>query len=397
MNAELEAERGISIRMRIGVNTGEVVAGDPSTGQTLVTGDTVNTAARLEAAAPPGEILIGAVTWRLVRDAVRAEPVEPLTLKGKAEPVPAWRVIAVEGRTVGRVRRLEGALVGREAELRRLRAAWADVVSERVSRRVTLVGPAGIGKSRLAAELGATVTADGGRMLRGRCLPYGDGATLWPLRELVVAATGAADDDPPEAIRARLEAVLAGHPAGERIAHVVGDAIGASATGVARADLFDGVRGLFEALSRSGPLLVVWDDLQWAEPMLLDLIDDVARDGRPVPLLTVCVGRDELLDRHPVADAAQRRDDRRGAAAGRRVGRARRRACSAAATSRRRSRHAWPRPRRATRCSSPRPSRCSWRTAGSGSRTTAGTSRPGSRTSRSRPPSRRSSPRAWTS
>ena len=173
----------MSIRMRIGVNTGEVVAGDPATGQTLVTGDTVNTAARLEAAAPPGEILIGAVTWRLVRGDVEAVAVEPLTLKGKAEPVPAWQVTSVGGRGDSGRRRLDTPLVGRDRELRQLRETWSSVVAGRGSRLVTLLGPAGIGKSRLAAELGATVSADGGRMLRGRCLPYGEGATFWPLRE----------------------------------------------------------------------------------------------------------------------------------------------------------------------------------------------------------------------
>src|SRR5215212_11140926 len=154
LNTELTASRGLAIRFRTGVNTGEVVAGDPATGQTLVTGDTVNTAARLEQAAPPGEILLGRLTYSLVRDAVEVEPVEPIAAKGKAEPVPAYRLVAVAAAgAAGHARRLDRPLVGREPELAQLRGAFADAVAERSPRLVTILGNAGVGKSRLVAEL----------------------------------------------------------------------------------------------------------------------------------------------------------------------------------------------------------------------------------------------------
>src|SRR4051794_2595129 len=149
MNAGLVAERGMAVRFRTGVNTGEVVAGDPDTGTTLVTGDTVNTAARLEQAAPPGEILLGRLTYSLVRDAVDAEPVEPIEAKGKAEPLEAWQLTAVRAGAAGRERHLDAPLVGRERELAQLGHSWRRVVDERSPHLVTLVAPASVGKRRL--------------------------------------------------------------------------------------------------------------------------------------------------------------------------------------------------------------------------------------------------------
>src|SRR4051812_4273981 len=152
LNAELEAERGVAIRFRTGVNTGEVVSGDPATGTTLVTGDTVNTAARLEQAAAPGEILLGRLTRTLVRDAVDAEPVEPVAAKGKAEPVAAYRLKSVTPGAEGRSRRLGTPLVGRERELGRLEQAFRQAVDDRSCQLFTVLGLAGVGKSRLVAE-----------------------------------------------------------------------------------------------------------------------------------------------------------------------------------------------------------------------------------------------------
>src|SRR5215212_3917243 len=167
LNTELTASRGLAIRFRTGLYTGEVVAGDPATGQTLVTGDTVNTAARLEQAAPPGEILLGLPTYRLVRDAVTVEPVEPIAAKGKAEPVPAYRLVSVTPAAEGHARHLEAPLVGRDAELRTLRAAFDAAVDERSARLVTILGTAGVGKSRLVAEFVTSVEATA-TVLKGR-------------------------------------------------------------------------------------------------------------------------------------------------------------------------------------------------------------------------------------
>ncbi|HEY6030628.1 MAG TPA: adenylate/guanylate cyclase domain-containing protein, partial [Gaiellaceae bacterium] len=167
---------GFGIEGRIGVMTGEVVAG---TAERLVTGDAVNVAARLEQAAEPGEVLIGEPTLRLVRGAVDVEEVEPLRLKGKSAPVAAFRLAALASRAAPRA---EGPIVGRADELRRLDELFAQVVRERSCRLVTILGPAGVGKSRLAAEFLHRVE---GRVVAGRCLSYGEGITYWPVVEVV--------------------------------------------------------------------------------------------------------------------------------------------------------------------------------------------------------------------
>jgi class 3 adenylate cyclase len=188
LNDELRREHDVEVRIRIGVNTGEVVSGDPAAGQRLVTGDTVNVAARLEQAATAGEVLLGDSTHRFVKDAVRVEPVEPLELKGKAERVPAHRLLEVLADTAGHVRNLDAPMVGRDKEHAILRQALQRVVVERTSHLFTLLGPAGVGKSRLVREFLAGAT--GARILRGRCLSYGEGITYYALAEIVREAVG---------------------------------------------------------------------------------------------------------------------------------------------------------------------------------------------------------------
>ncbi|MGH3143252.1 MAG: adenylate/guanylate cyclase domain-containing protein, partial [Gaiellales bacterium] len=168
----------MGLEVRIGVNTGEVVAG---TGETFATGDAVNVAARLEQSAGAGEILIGAATEHLVRDLVLAEPVEPLTLKGKQEPVPAFRVLGLGDRVPAFTRPIDAPFVGRSEELESLEAAVATATETRTPQLATIVGAPGIGKSRLARELLGRVEA---RVVVGRCLSYGEGITYWPLQEI---------------------------------------------------------------------------------------------------------------------------------------------------------------------------------------------------------------------
>jgi class 3 adenylate cyclase len=176
LNEELRQSRGLAVVFRTGVNTGEVVAGDPSAGQTLVTGDTVNTAARLEQAAPPGEILLGQATYRLVRDAVVAERVAPIEAKGKAVPVPAYRLVSVISGAAGHARRLDAPMVGRDRELRLLTDAFDRAVADRASQLVTVLGTAGVGKSRLVQEFRERIESRA-IFLVGRCLSYGEGIT----------------------------------------------------------------------------------------------------------------------------------------------------------------------------------------------------------------------------
>ena len=191
LNEQLEQRYGSTIALRIGVNTGEVVAGEGTTRQALVTGDAVNVAARLEQTAAPGQVLIGEPTLRLVRDAVSVEAVEPLALKGKSEPVPAYRVLAIDAAAPALSRRLDTPMVGREAELTQLESMLDETKRGRCL-LATVVGEPGVGKSRLAAELIAG--AHDVQVLRGSCLQYGEGITYWPIAEIVRQAAGIRDE-----------------------------------------------------------------------------------------------------------------------------------------------------------------------------------------------------------
>ena len=295
LNTELATERGVTIQTRTGITTGEVVAGDPAAEQTLVTGDTVNTAARLEQAAAPGEILIGQPTWRLVRDAVSAEPVEPVSAKGKSLPVPAYRLVSVAAGVEGHLRRMDAPLVGRERELRQLTEAWDRAREERSPQLFTLLGAAGVGKSRLVGEFLAGVS-DEARILRGRCLPYGEGITYWPLAEALRDTAAITDADDRAAAQRKLQALLAGERDAELLVARLATAIGLSDAPAPQAELFWAVRRTLEHLARQQPTVVVFEDIHWAEPTFLDLLDHLADWSREAPLFLLVPARPELLD-----------------------------------------------------------------------------------------------------
>jgi class 3 adenylate cyclase/tetratricopeptide (TPR) repeat protein len=251
----------LGLQARIGVNTGEVVTGE---GDTLVTGDAVNVAARLEQTAAPGDVLIGDETRRLVRDAVQVEPVE-VAAKGKPEPIAAFRVTELDPGASGVARRLDTPLVGRARELSLLRQAFDRVVAERSCHLFTLLGPAGVGKSRLTAEFLNSVDAT---IAHGRCLDYGDGITLWPVIG-VLKQLGA--DETIERITGTLPAT----------------------------ELFWSVRNRLEQEAENRPLVVVFEDIHWGESTFLDLIDHISDLTRDVPLMLLCIARPELLDERP--------------------------------------------------------------------------------------------------
>jgi class 3 adenylate cyclase/tetratricopeptide (TPR) repeat protein len=294
LNVELDRDHGVGMRIRIGVNTGEVVAGDSSSGQRLVTGDAVNVAARLEQVAAPGEVLVGDTTYRLVKDAVEVEPVEPLELKGKTERVLAFRLIRVLADVAGHERHLDSPLVGRVKELEMLERALDRARTERTSQLFTLLGSAGVGKSRIVQEFLAG-PASSATVLRGRCLSYGEGITFFPLAEVVLRAARIAEGDPPTTAREKLAALVADAPDGERIAPLVAGLFGWGETG-ATEDAFWAVRKLFEHLAHERPLVVVFDDIHWAEPTFLDLIEHLADWTRDASVLLLCVARQELLE-----------------------------------------------------------------------------------------------------
>ena len=262
-----EAFADLGVHGRIGVNTGEVVTG---TEERLATGDAVNVAARLQQAAAPDEVLIGLATLELVRSAVVVDAVDPLELKGKAEAVPAFRLIS----TLEAPERSHGSrFVGREREMEDIREAWERAVAEQRCELVTVVGDAGVGKSRLAAEALAGVDA---RVVRGRCLPYGEGITYWPVTE-VLKQLDALPSDPAAAASIR-------------------SLLGESDQVTSAEEIAWAFRKLLE---QEAPLVVLLDDIHWGEETFLDLVEGVSLLSSGAPILLVCIARPELLDRRP--------------------------------------------------------------------------------------------------
>ena len=300
LNADLRGRFGLEIGNHIGVNTGEVIAGDASLGQRLVTGDAVNTAARLEQAAGHGQIIVGELTYRLARDHIDIEEIPPLSLKGKAEPVPAYRLVGVRARPVERTTALS-PFVGREAEMARLATALDDARTGHRASLVAVIGDAGVGKSRLIKEF-AIRASEGGRVVRGRCLPYGDGITFWPIAEIVREAADVNAEDSPDAARAKVaELVGRANPDREEVDRIV-DRVAASLslsdTSFPVAELFWGIRRLLEGLATGGPLVAIVDDIHSAETTFLDLLDHLLEAVADAPILLLCSARHELLDKH---------------------------------------------------------------------------------------------------
>jgi predicted ATPase/class 3 adenylate cyclase len=266
-----EAFPALGLEGRIGVTTGEVVTG---TEERLATGDAVNVAARLEQAAGPSEILISEQTLRLTRASVEVEQSQWLELKGKAQSVAAYRLLSVSG-AEGLARGLDTPMVGRQREQRLLADAWERVVSERSCHLFTILGPAGVGKSRLAAEF-LSATEDG-LVVRGRCLPYGEGITYWPLVEVLRQLPEAELD---EAAAVALRGLLGDEP-----------------TVTSSDEIAWAFRKQVEGVAAEHPLICVFDDLHWGEATFLDLVEHVADLSRDAPILLLCLARPDLLDR----------------------------------------------------------------------------------------------------
>jgi predicted ATPase/class 3 adenylate cyclase len=274
LNEELAASLAVPLEVRIGINTGEVLAGNPAEGHAFVAGEPVIVAKRLEQAAEPGQILIGKATYPLVKHAVKAGPLERIPVKGKRDHVGKRRLDDVHHEAPGVARHLHVPIVGRDGELQLLRQAFERTVEERCCRLVTVIGPAGIGKSRLTTELLAGIRGNA-TVAVGRCLSYGEGITFWPLAE----ALRELGSEP--AIREALDALTSG-----------------SATRSTE-ELFWSVRRAFEALARQGPLVLCFEDLHWAEPTMLDLVEYVVGWSRDAPILIVALARPEFIEQRP--------------------------------------------------------------------------------------------------
>jgi len=305
LNDELERVYGIRIEVRTGVNTGEVIAGETLRGHSFAAGDAVNVAQRLEAAAEPGEILVGELTHGLSRDAVRAEPVGPLALKGRTEPVFAYRLLEVLPGVLPHVRRFDSPMIGRGRQLHALAQAYERAVAERACLLFTVLGAAGVGKSRLVREALAGVEGEA-RILVGTCLPYGEGITFWPVLEVVKQGTGIVDDDSPEQALAKIEEALAGDESAALVAERVAALVGLQESGDAAEQGFWGFRKLLEALARTQPTVVVFDDVNAGEPRFLELVEHLADWVRDAPLLVVCMARPDLLDIRPAWGGGKR-------------------------------------------------------------------------------------------
>jgi len=299
LNDELASRWGVRLEIHTGLNTGEVVVGSAPGGDLSTVGDVVNVAQRLEASAPPGDVLVGQDTARHLGGLADLDPLDPLTLKGKSLPVTAWRLRSVRSERAAGPARPSPPFVGRKRELERLRRAFDEVVSSRQPQMATVVGPAGIGKSRLVEALLEHVKGEATTAV-GRCLPYGEGITYWPVAEIVRSLAGAPTQH-------AVASLIGGSSPGEEsdlIAARLSRATGFARGTVSVEEAQWAARRLMERLASDRPLVIVFEDIHWAEQSLLDLIHHVASVSARFPLLLVCLARPELFEAHPGWPAA---------------------------------------------------------------------------------------------
>jgi class 3 adenylate cyclase/tetratricopeptide (TPR) repeat protein len=290
----LTAIADLELEARIGIESGEVVV--DTTDANFATGEAINLAARLQQSAAPGEILIGPAARSLALDTVEVEDLEPLQVKGRAEPLPAWRVICAADRAQPMRSAVVAPLIGRESELELLVNTFDRAARDRRAHLVTIYGEAGVGKSRLAREFVGAL--EGATVLSGRCLPYGEGITYWPLAEMVKSAAGISDDDPVKEAMEKLRACCED----EAIADLLGLAAGvleAVEGDRSGQEIAWAARGWADQLADVQPLVLVFEDIHWAEEPLLELIEHLATWVREAPLLLVTLARPELLDVRP--------------------------------------------------------------------------------------------------
>ena len=287
----LEHELDVRLGVRIGIESGEVFAGDVAAKQGLLTGDPVTVAARLQESAASGEIVVGELAQRFVAHGARLEPLGQLALKGRKASVAGFRLLEFTPGAPSVARRLDTPLVGRAHELRSLRNALTRSAERSATQVVCLIGPAGIGKSRLADEL-VRAAGDDVTALSGRCLSYGDGITYWPVRTVLTMAAG-------DVSREAIEALLPDEDDAGEIASNLSAAAGSREAVLSAAEISWAFRRFCEALARRRPLLLVLDDLQWAEPTFLELVEHLADRGSGSRILVVCLARDELREDHP--------------------------------------------------------------------------------------------------
>jgi class 3 adenylate cyclase/tetratricopeptide (TPR) repeat protein len=298
LNDRLGPRSGVRLQVRVGISTGSVVtgAGAGPGGQRLATGDAVNLASRLQGLAEPGGIVMAEATHRLVRDAVRADRLDPVTVKGKSESMRPWRLRAVDA-TAGRRVRTDAPLVGRDGELAGLADAFAGAVADGAPRRRVVVGAAGVGKSRVIAEF-LTRLPPGTTVLRGRCLSYGQGISFWPVREMLAPVAGWTGNETAVAAVAKLADLLPGRADAQEIAERVGQLLGLGAATAGLQETFWALTTLLDELAGWAPVVVVADDLHWAEPTYLDLLDHLSTAATG-PVLLLGGTRPDVFEQRP--------------------------------------------------------------------------------------------------
>ncbi|MDX6549251.1 MAG: hypothetical protein QOG33_2801 [Gaiellales bacterium] len=306
-----DEDASLDLHLRVGVNTGEaliVLGADAARGEGMASGDVVNTAARLQTAAPVDGILVGETTHRATDRAITYRAAEPVVAKGKAQPLPVWEALEARARLgVDVVQRPTTALVGRGEELDLLLDALRRCRSERAVQLVTMVGVPGIGKSRLVWELFQAVDREPDPITwrQGRSLPYGDGVTYWALGEMVKAQSGILDSDTADEAHAKLHAAIADliHDDSEaawveeHLRALAGVETSVSTSRDRQTEAASAWRRFLESLADRRPLVLVFEDLHWADDALLDFIDHLVDWASGVPMLVVCTARPELLDR----------------------------------------------------------------------------------------------------
>jgi class 3 adenylate cyclase/tetratricopeptide (TPR) repeat protein len=312
--ADLNAEdEWLDLHIRIGIHTGEalvMLGARPSEGEWSAAGDVLNTAARIQSAAPTDGILVGGATYLVARDEFDFEPAEAIAAKGKAEPVEVWQVLAPKDGADARLRGA-GPLVGRAAELDQLVAFFEESLTDRLPRLATIVGAPGIGKSRLLLELVGRL--EQGRDVHwGRCLSYGEGITYWPVTEIFKSAAGIIQNDDRDTVAARLGTFLESLATEDTdelrtIASALSNLIGISTTPrgtyatseISQAELHWGIRRALQLLAAERPVAIVVEDLHWAEPTLLDLLSYIDSEEIDAPIALVCSARPELDETAP--------------------------------------------------------------------------------------------------
>ncbi len=302
IDVEARARHGITLQARIGIEAGEVVVGDPFGGATMATGDALNLAARLEQHAAPGEIVVGPAAHDATSRAIRYEAAGSWVIAGKAEPISAWRAVGVLAE-VGEGRGVEGMgapLTGRDEEMALLGEAARRARQESKAVLFSILGVPGIGKSRLVRELAAQLVSDGWRVLRGRCLPYGEGITYWPVAEIMRTMAGITQETDQAAALELLSDAAPDSETADRLAFAIGLTEEAPVGGEALdREIAWAVRKMIEAAAGEQPVLLVVEDIHWAEPPLLDLIEYLATWIRDRPVLLLCLSRPDLLDTRP--------------------------------------------------------------------------------------------------